>query len=85
LACGRCVIVYDARGYNGDKYDSIVTRENIGEMLRNNLSGRRFNKKFNAEKILRGIETLYRPNTEYYRSIAEDYFDAKKIVNQILQ
>ena len=85
LACGRCVIVYDARGYNGDKYDSIVTRENIGELLRNNLSGRRFNKAFNADKILRGIKTLYRPNTEYYRSIAEDYFDAKKIVNQILQ
>jgi len=28
---------------------------------------------------------LYRPNTDYYRSIAEDYFDAKKIVNQIIK
>ena len=85
LACGRCVVVYDARGYNGDKYDSIVTRENIGELLRNNLSGRRFNKPFNKTKILDGIDKLYRTNTDYYRSIAEDYFDAKKIVNQIIE
>jgi len=85
LACGRCVIVYDARGYNGDKYDSIITKENIKELIKNNCSGRRYKKPFNKKKILNGIEKLYIPNVDYYRSIAEEYFDAKKIIEKLLQ
>jgi glycosyltransferase involved in cell wall biosynthesis len=40
LACGRPVIVYDSRTYNGGLYDGLVTEENFDKLLRFNCSGR---------------------------------------------
>jgi glycosyltransferase involved in cell wall biosynthesis len=85
LACGRPVMVYDARDYNANGgYDGVITQDNIAQLLYNNCSGRAKGQPFNH--IIARDEFLdsYVADTEYYRSIAEQYFDGRKIVQDLI-
>jgi glycosyltransferase involved in cell wall biosynthesis len=85
LACGRPVIVYDYRGYNGELYDGIISKDNISELIKNNCSGRRYKMSFSLDQIKSDIETSYIADTDYYRSIAEKYFNVNKIIKQLIK
>ena len=50
MACGRPVIVYDEREYNGSKADGYLP-DNLFGSIKNNCSGRYYNKKFEVEDI----------------------------------
>ena len=86
LACGRCVVVYDERKYNLEGcYDGVVTHDNIATLLEKNCSGRAYNYKFDLARVKADIEQNYVADTDYYRAIAERYFDSKKIVQKLLE
>ena len=86
LACGRPVIVYDARSYNADGgYDGVITQDNIANLLYNNCSGRAKSRPFNPLIARDEFLDSYVADTEYYRSIAEQYFNGKKIVEQLIE
>lgn len=85
LACGRPVIVYDARSYNANGgYDGVVTKENIAQLLYNNCSGRAKSRPFSADVVRDEFLESYVPEIDYYRAIAEQYFDGKKIVEDLI-
>ena len=86
LACGRPVIVYDNRHYNyKGSYDGVITKNNIEVLLTKNFSGRVFNRVFEPILVKEEFEKLYVNNTEYYRALAEEYFDASKIVVKLIE
>jgi hypothetical protein len=85
LACGRPVMVYDSRSYNtSGGYDGVIKQYNIAELLYNNCSGRAKSQVFDAESAKQELLDTYVPDTEYYRSIAEQYFDGRKIVEDLI-
>lgn len=83
LACGRPVIVYDSRPYQGAKYDGLVTKKNFSMLVQYNCSGRALNGKWNRDRVLLEMDRIV-PDPEYYRSIAEKYFDGEKICKTLI-
>lgn len=84
MACGRAVIVFDTRPYTPSYADGIVQMDRVGEMIKNNCSGRRFKKVWTVEDIVAEIG-LYEPKMGIdNRNYAMKYFDAITQVEKYL-
>jgi len=58
MACNKKLIVADSRGYMSAKkvlYDGSVTLDNVGELMKNNCSGRRYGKTIDVKEMARLI------------------------------
>jgi glycosyltransferase involved in cell wall biosynthesis len=81
LACGRPVIVYDSRDYNGDLYDGLITEENIDTLLKFNCSGRATRRTFSRGTVEMDFSAIQ--DSVYYRNLAQR-FDAEEICKQLI-
>ena len=86
LACGRAVIVYDTRVYN-DKIktaDGIVSEGNIAELIKNNLSGRRYQLDWKVEDIINEIKKYNPQMSLFNRRYALENLNVEKQVDKYL-
>lgn len=85
IACGRPVFIWDFRDYQGNLGDGFLTIDNFKEVVRNNCSGRRYNKRYTAKSIAKEILEKYNfNNSQYYRDLALKEFNIKKQVQKYL-
>ncbi len=82
LAAGRPVIIYDSRGYNGELYDGLVTKDNINDLVRFNCSGRATRGQYTRQKVEKAFEQIQ--PSDYYRDIAQ-MFDSKEICKELIK
>jgi len=85
MACGRNVLVYDARPYGLNNCgDGIVTSENVKELLKNNLSGRNKQIAFDVATIVEELKKYDPEQGERNRQFALENFDIKKQVDKYI-
>jgi glycosyltransferase involved in cell wall biosynthesis len=83
MACGRAVIVFDKRDYMDEaKGDGIVTKSNANELKKNNFSGRRYNKKFDVDKLVKELKKYNQSMGKFNREYALRHFNIKKQVDK---
>ena len=83
MACGRSVLVFDHRGYNGSLADGIVTQENIQEIQKNNFSGRRFRHKPTKEYLIEELNKYNQSQGSFNQNYARNHFGVSSIITQI--
>jgi len=85
LACGRAVIVYDTRQYSQFKTaDGIVTEGNINEMIKNNLSGRRFQLEWTVDNLIEEIKKYNPQMSLFNRRYALENLNIEKQIDKYL-
>jgi GT2 family glycosyltransferase len=86
MACGRDVIIFDSRAYMGFAMaDGRVNKSNINEIIKNNCSGRRYEKEWGVEDVVRIIKFYNQNNGEFNRKFAIENLNIKKQVDKYLQ
>ena len=86
MAQGKPVIVADNRPYIGGAYgDGYVTPELIGEIARNNFSGRRFKIPVTRAWLEAELKKYDPAHSEFLHNYVKENHDAKKIVAQYLE
>lgn len=65
MACGRNVIVYDARPYMPSYADGYLNAETLNESIKFNCSGRRFKKQFDYKDLVKEIQKYNTKDAEY--------------------
>jgi hypothetical protein len=84
MACGRPVLVLDARPYQDLLGDGIITKENYEKILEYNCSGRAF-QRLNVEEMVDEALKYYAKNKSmFYRSIATSNFDVSSNVKKYI-
>lgn len=84
FACGRPVLVMDARKYLGELGDGFVSPGNINEIIKNNCSGRRY-RRTDTETMINEAFELYNPKySDFYREFALKELDVSKQVGKYL-
>lgn len=84
FACGKPVIVFDARPYQPSYADGYIDASNIKESIKNNCSGRRFKKEFDPKELIAEIKKYNPKDGEFLRGWAEENHDIKKQVDKYL-
>jgi len=82
LACGKNVVVYDARNYIDSYADDIITPENMNELAKNNFSGRRYKNKWTKEELKAKLQEA--AEREYDCASLKE-FDIKNNINKYLE
>ena len=77
MACGRAVVVYDNRLYNGSIGDGMITKDNIGKLVKKNCSGRAFNKEFTAKELAKEFKKYNVSMGKLNRNYAVKHFNIK--------
>lgn len=86
MACGRDVIVYDSRPYVGHSLaDGRMTRTTIKEMLKNNCSGRRYEKDWKLKDVKAEIKKYNQEAGKDNRAFAVMNLNIKKQVKKYLE
>jgi glycosyltransferase involved in cell wall biosynthesis len=84
MACGRNVIVFDVRNYNGNRGDGIIEKDTLLQMLRFNCSGRGFNYQFDEERMVSEIGKYRKEYGEFNRDFALRNLNIENKVEQYL-
>ncbi|MDM1293481.1 UDP-glycosyltransferase [Sphingobacterium sp. N143] len=84
MACGRPSLIYDHRGYNGNKADGYLRPENFSKYVQMNCSGRYLNRQYQEKELIRELEKYNPEDGEKLRNIALAQLNAYKMVNQLL-
>ena len=84
MACGRPCVVYDDRGYNGNKADGYLRPELFSEYVKMNCSGRYLNRAYQKEDLIRELEKYNPEDGEKLRDIAVSNLNAYKMADQLL-
>jgi hypothetical protein len=85
MACGRDVIIFDSRPYMGFAMaDGRVTKSSIDEIIKNNCSGRRYEKEWGVEDIKRTIKYYNPKNGEFNRQYALKNLNIRNQVDKYL-
>jgi GT2 family glycosyltransferase len=85
MACGRNILVYDARPYGLNNCgDGMLTSENTEELLKNNLSGRNKQIAFDVAGIVAELKKYDYEQGERNRQFALENFDIKKQVDKYI-
>ncbi len=79
MMSGRIPIVYDYLGGDG-----MVTPENIGEIMKNNFSGRKYHIKFTVDSLTEEIKKYKKENGKILKKIATDYFGAQEKIEELI-
>jgi len=87
MACGRDVFIFDTRGYNSEgKSDGFITMENVLEVLKNNCSGRRYQKEVTSSELTDIIVNKYdKKRGDKNRIFALKNLNIKNQVNKYLK
>jgi glycosyltransferase involved in cell wall biosynthesis len=83
MACGRPVIIYDEREYNGDIGDGYVNT-NFFNIVKNNCSGRFYRKVFKPVDLRNEINKFNFSDTFYLREIALNYLNVVKTTDRYI-
>ena len=84
MACGRCVISWDTRDYNGNLGDGYINSENINKSMEHNLTGRGSGHSFDVNMMIHELEKYNYHDGEFNRNFAENYLDINKSVDKYL-
>ncbi|WP_293941108.1 MULTISPECIES: hypothetical protein [unclassified Sphingobacterium] len=84
MACGRPSLIYDHRGYNGNKADGYLRPENFSKYVQMNCSGRYLNRQYQEKELIRELEKYNPEDGRKLRNIALTQLNAYKMVNQLL-
>lgn len=84
MACGRPCIVFDNRDYNGNKADGYLYPHLFDEFIKNNCSGRYFNRKFNEDDILGELQKYNPEHGADLRKIAVEKLNIKDTAMELL-
>jgi glycosyltransferase involved in cell wall biosynthesis len=79
MMSGTIPIVYDYLGGDG-----MVTPENIGEIMKNNFSGRRYHIDFTVKSLTQEIKKYKKENGEILKKMAVNYFGAQKRIKDMI-
>ena len=85
MACGRNVLVFDARKYMPSCGDGLMIAGYVRAAMRNNCTGRRFNISFNSETLANEIMKYAPVHGSYLRWFAENNLDIRSQVQKYLQ
>lgn len=83
MACGRPVLIYDNRRYFPSCGDGYV-KDVLGFSLKNNCSGRYFNKKFSKSDFVSEAMKFNSNDSLFFREFAERELDVKKNIKKYL-
>lgn len=84
MACGRAVLILDHRPYQNLMGDGIITNDNFHELIKNNCSGRRF-QKTNLFTILREAMITYNQKMgNINRQLALEFLNIEKQTDKYL-
>lgn len=84
MACGKSVLIADAREYQGGLMDGMVKSDNFSDFIENNCSGRTRRINPTEDAIVAELEKYSADDGILNRTIAENLFDAQKIAQQYL-
>lgn len=84
MACGRPSLIYDNRGYNGNKADGYLRPENFNKYVKMNCSGRYLNRQYQEKELIRELEKYNPADGEKLREIAISQLNAYKMAYQLL-
>lgn len=84
MACGRPSLIYDNRGYNGNKADGYLRPENFAKYVKKNCSGRYLNRQYQENELIREFEKYNPEDGEKLRNIAVSHLNAYKMVDHLL-
>ncbi|MBU4555276.1 MAG: glycosyltransferase [Actinobacteria bacterium] len=85
MACGRAVLVMDMRGYMAPAMDGMVTRDNVDDLLRCNLSGRRLRIPPTPQSVAMALGG-YKPSMgAFNRRFAEKHLNVTHAAERYLQ
>ncbi len=85
MSCGKNVLVADWRQYQQPLMDGLVDKSNIDEIIKNNCSGRRFNKKVNEKSIEEEIKKYNYENCDHNRQYSLKNLNIKIQVDKMLE
>lgn len=85
MACGRPCIVFDSRGYNGNRGDGYLHPELFDEYIQTNCSGRYRNLTFTEEDLLREFEQYSAEDGRKLRRLAEEKLDVRQTATELLK
>lgn len=84
MACGRPSLIYDHRGYNGNRADGYLRPENFNKYVKMNCSGRYLNRQYQEKELIRELEKYNPADGEKLREIAISQLNAYKMAYQLL-
>lgn len=85
MACGRCVISYDNRGYMSEALgDGYITSENFFESIVRNCSGRVYRRKFTQEEFIEELQKYNPTDGEWARKCALENLNISKAAESYL-
>lgn len=79
MFCGRVPIVFDAEGGDG-----MVTPENFNEIIKRNFSGKRYNRHFDVDELVKEIEKYKADYGIQLYQLAREEFSAEKQVDKLI-
>jgi hypothetical protein len=85
MSCGRCVISWDNRSYNGNLGDGYLNNENIRQSLVHNLSGRITGHQFDVDMMIHELEKYNSDDGIFMRRFAEENLDITRSVDTYLR
>lgn len=85
MSCARSVIIYDSRKYFDSCGDGYLNIPILYESIRNNCSGRRYKKKYNAKSLADEINQYHYSDAENLCRFAEKNLNIEKQVNEYLK
>jgi len=84
MACGRPCVVFDSRGYNGNKGDGYLHPELFDTFVRNNCSGRFRNRAYTEEELVLEIQKYNAADGARLRQIAEKQLNVVNTAEALL-
>lgn len=85
MACGRPCLVFDCRGYNGNKGDGYLHPDLFDRFITTNCSGRYSDQSFTKDDLLKELEKYNAEDGERLREIAEEKLNVKDTAIQLVQ
>ncbi|MBK7632427.1 MAG: hypothetical protein IPJ23_17335 [Ignavibacteriales bacterium] len=79
MFCERAVIVFDYQGGDG-----LVTENNFEEIIKCNLSGRRFKKQYNVMEMVNEIKKYNLNSVRKVKELVLKYYSSNKVINELL-
>ena len=84
MACGRPSVIYDDRGYNGNKADGYLKPEMFSEYVKKNCSGRYLNRQYQEEDLIRELGKYDPEDGEKLKDIAVSHLNVYQMADQLL-
>ncbi|MDM8176220.1 MULTISPECIES: glycosyltransferase family 4 protein [Olivibacter] len=84
MACGRPCLIYDNRGYNGNRADGYLRPEKFWKYITKNCSGRYLNRQYKETELIREMEKYDPKDGERLREIALSTLNAHDMARNLL-